>query len=279
MPPAANTPNPQTAHTLRWCDRPRQRAGKLAVIAAGAGPRVVLLHGVGLRAEAWNPVIDALSQRFEVIAPDIPGHGDSPESALPDPDGSRALSAYAEALLPLLDRPAFVLGHSMGALLALDLAARFPEKMLGVAALNAVFERDKAATAAVQARAAQLDGKNRPDPDPTLTRWFGAAQSPERAACEHWLRSVNPAGYRRAYTTFAHDPGPQRADLAKLACPALFMTGAEEPNSTPAMSRDMAACAPRGRCVIVEGAAHMMPMTNDAEVIAALTDLFGEAKE
>ena len=45
-----------------------------------------------------------------------------------------------------------------------------------------------------------------------------------------------------------------------LACPALFMTGGDEPNSTPEMSEGgWHGIAPHGRAVIVEGAAHMMP--------------------
>jgi pimeloyl-ACP methyl ester carboxylesterase len=44
------------------------------------------------------------------------------------------------------------------------------------------------------------------------------------------------------------------------------MTGAQEPNSTPAMSRAMADLAPDGQAVIIEGAAHMLPMTHREEV-------------
>ena len=55
-----------------------------------------------------------------------------------------------------------------------------------------------------------------------------------------------------------------------LKCPAFFMTGSLEPNSTPAMSQAMAALAPRGRVHVIETAAHMMPMTHHEEVTRAL---------
>lgn len=142
---------------------PRSNIGSLAAITAGEGPLVLLIHGVGLRAEAWGAQIDALSATCRVIAVDMPGHG-----------GSAPLPAT-----------------------------------------------------------------------PTLTRWFGAEASAQRTACETWLRSADPAGYRAAYRVFAHENGPSASDLAVLYCPALFLTGADEPNSTPAMSCDYAAHDPR----------------------------------
>jgi pimeloyl-ACP methyl ester carboxylesterase len=54
------------------------------------------------------------------------------------------------------------------------------------------------------------------------------------------------------------------------------MTGALEPNSTPAMSEAMAALTPKGRAIIVPDAAHMMPMTHPEVVNAALLDFAAE---
>ncbi len=48
-----------------------------AYAVTGSGAPLVLIHGVGMRLEAWAPQIAALSQRFEVIALDLPGHGES----------------------------------------------------------------------------------------------------------------------------------------------------------------------------------------------------------
>ncbi|MFC4670122.1 alpha/beta fold hydrolase [Seohaeicola nanhaiensis] len=250
-----------------WTTRPRSDLGGLAAITAGEGPLVLLLHGVGLRAEAWNAQIDALSARYRVVAPDLPGHGGSA------PVGIERLGAYTDAVARLLDEPALVVGHSMGALIALDLAGRYPDLVDGLAALNSVFRRSDSARAAVRARAETLDGQSVADPTPTLRRWFGETQSPERAACEAWLRGIDPEGYRAAYNVFARSDGPSSASLRALAVPALFMTGEAEPNSTPAMSRAMADLAPQGQAVIVPGAAHMLPMTHTEVVNAALLDL------
>lgn len=254
-----------------WTTRQRSETAGLAAINRGAGPRVLLLHGVGLRSEAWNPQIDALAQGCHVTALDMPGHGESPLPLRP-----MTLRDYSDAILAVLDGPAMIVGHSMGAMIALDLAIRFPDRVRGVAALNAIFERSPKAANAVQTRAASLDGKTVSDPSGTLDRWFGAVSSPERAACCDWLTRVDPAGYKMAYTAFAQGDGPDRGALARLRCPALFMTGAQEPNSTPEMTEKMASLAPQSKAIIVPDAAHMMPMTHAEKVNAALLDLATE---
>lgn len=256
---------------MTWTTRPRSEVAGLAAITRGEGPPVLLLHGVGLRAEAWGRQIDTLSARYRVTALDLPGHGESALPARP-----LALRDYSAAILATLQEPTVIIGHSMGGMIALDIACDRPDLVRGVVALNAIFERDAAATQAVQIRAARLDGATVADPSATLKRWFGSAAVPERDACREWLTTVAPAAYKMAYTAFAQAHGPKRAALARLACPALFITGAQEPNSTPAMSRAMADLAPQGRAQIVEGAAHMMPMTHANAVNAALLEFLQE---
>jgi pimeloyl-ACP methyl ester carboxylesterase len=257
-----------------WKNQPRSAFGALPAIRQGSGTGVLLLHGVGLRAEAWNAQIEAFAKQFAVIAPDMPGHGES--AAL---SGLPTLAAYTDGIAAGLNEPVFVAGHSMGAMIALDLAIRYPERVRAVAALNAIYRRIPQARRAIQQRAASLDGVSISDPSATLVRWFGDARSAQAEACRDWLTNVNPAGYKVAYTVFAREDGPADEGLANLQCPALFMTGAQEPNSTPAMSEAMAELTPNGRAIIVAGAAHMMPMTNAAEVNAALIDFFTECDQ
>ena len=248
-----------------WTTRLRSEVGHLRAICAGKGPTVVLIHGVGLRAEAWGGQLDDLAQGCRVVAVDMPGHGDSPRLAhTPD------LAAFTDAIMAAIDGSAVVIGHSFGAMIALDMAARYPTLVRGVGALNAIHQRDTSARQAVLARAAQLDGQTVADPSPTLDRWFGTTPSAERDACAAWLRTVDPAGYRDAYRIFAAEDGPTETMLGALSCPALFVTGQDEPNSTPAMSRRMAGCAPLGKAIILEQAAHMMPMTHAAQVTQIL---------
>lgn len=252
---------------MTWTTRQRSERGALSVIHAGRGPLVVLLHGVGLQAEAWAKQIDALAEAgFSVVAPDMPGHGQSPVLS-----GPATLKEYVALAGTLVTEPAVVIGHSMGAMIALELAQTQAENIRGVAALNAIYRRNSPARKAVAARATDLDGITPPDPTGPLARWFDGP-CPARTACEGWLRSTDPAGYKAAYEVFAGCDGPSDSGLAGLSCPALFLTGADEPNSTPQMSLAMAAATPKGRAEILPGAAHMMPMTHPTEVNTVLLD-------
>src|SRR3954471_12000939 len=91
-------------------------------------PAVVFVHGAGFDHSVW-----ALHSRwfahhgFAVLAPDLPGHGRSAGPALP------TIAEMADWTVALLDavkaKPAHLIGHSMGSLIALDAAARHPERV------------------------------------------------------------------------------------------------------------------------------------------------------
>ena len=216
--------------------------------------------------------VSELSTTRHCRAFDLPGHGAS--RALPYP---ATIRQYTDRIADAIDAPGVVAGHSMGAMIALDLAVRHPHLVKGVAALNAIYRRSPKAAEAVRRRATELSAAGDSDPEATLTRWFADRDTPERRACREWLTGVVTEHYKTAYEVFAAENGPADADLARLSCPALFMTGAKEPNSTPEMSEAMARIAPHGRAVIVEGAAHMLPMTHAVPVNAELAVLVREA--
>ena len=85
----------------------------------------MLLHGLGSRREIWAPVIPALAERFEVVAPDLPGFGAAPMPPAGTPPGAASLAAlvseFCAGLGPAFARP-HVAGNSLGGLIALELA-------------------------------------------------------------------------------------------------------------------------------------------------------------
>jgi pimeloyl-ACP methyl ester carboxylesterase len=94
----------------------------LAHDRVGAGPALVLMHGVGHRRQAWGAVLDRLTPHRDVVLVDLPGHGESPPLDPRQP----ALAAMVDAVTCLLDdlgleRP-HVAGNSLGGRLALELA-------------------------------------------------------------------------------------------------------------------------------------------------------------
>ncbi|MER8481325.1 alpha/beta fold hydrolase [Mesorhizobium sp. M1322] len=245
-------------------------------IRAGSGAPVLLIHGVGMTAAIWEPQIELMKARRDVIAIDMLGHGQSP---LPPKDAS--LGDYAGQAIRLLDHLGLeavsIVGHSMGALVGQEIALDAPERVRSLVSLNAVFRRPADLAQAVRQRAAELNGAENPSgTDATIARWFGnpvpdslaEAARTTRAA----LQSVNPDGYARTYRLFAHADATHGDRLSGLAVPALFMTGSQDKNSSPAMSAAMARLAPRGRCVVLEDERHMMAVASPDVVTRCIVD-------
>src|SRR5437867_1979914 len=93
----------------------------------GAGPPTLLLHGIGNYGRYWDLFADAIDGRLQLVAPDARGHGESGR-----PAGRYAPADFAADALAVLDRlgieRAVVVGHSMGALHSIHLAARHLER-------------------------------------------------------------------------------------------------------------------------------------------------------
>ena len=93
----------------------------LAHEKAGAGPPLLLLHGLGSCKEMWRPVMPALAPEHDVVAVDVPGFGESPRGPDTVLGLADAVAAFADELG--LDRP-HVAGNSMGGGVALALGAQ-----------------------------------------------------------------------------------------------------------------------------------------------------------
>ena len=263
---------------MTWTTRPRSKLNcGLSAVREGDGPPVLLIHGVGLNADSWGAQIGPIASSHAVTALDLPGHGESPK--LEGPVSLETLTDRIAEAIAEIGQPVPVIGHSLGALITLRLALRYPALCSAIAPLNIIFRRPDDARNAVRARAQSMSVDAVNDPTVTLTRWFGDDQeAPPAKACRTWLTSVDPAGYKAAYSAFAEAGDPTDAELAGIGVPALFMTGAEEPNSTPAMSQALASLVPNARAVIVQNAAHMAMMTHVAEVNTELERFLEDAR-
>jgi pimeloyl-ACP methyl ester carboxylesterase len=95
---------------------------------AGAGPVVVLLHGMAGSSHTWKYVSPALAQRYTVVVPDLLGHGQSAK-----PRGDYSLGAYAcgvrDLLVALGHERATVVGQSLGGGIAMQFAYMFPSRI------------------------------------------------------------------------------------------------------------------------------------------------------
>src|SRR5271168_517839 len=97
----------------------------LHYLTAGHGPAVILLHGYTQTSRMWRPIIPLLAQRFTVIAPDLPGIGDSdiPKDGLDMKTAAVRIHGLAKSLGI---EKARVVGHDIGLMVAYAYAAQFP---------------------------------------------------------------------------------------------------------------------------------------------------------
>src|SRR5258706_15769213 len=104
---------------------------RLRVLDAGSGPPLLLLHGLSASLEIWEHVVDAFADRHRVIAPDLPGHGESAK-----PDAPYTIDFYAGVVRTLARElaieTAVVGGSSLGGKIALELGGWYPRFVRGL---------------------------------------------------------------------------------------------------------------------------------------------------
>src|SRR5437660_11963201 len=109
---------------------------KLHYMTAGHGAPLILLHGYAETSLMWKPIIPLLAQRFTVIAPDLPGIGDSaiPADGLDMKTAAIRIHALARSLGV---EKARVVGHDIGLMVAYAYAAQFPAEVEKLVVMDA----------------------------------------------------------------------------------------------------------------------------------------------
>src|SRR5574340_104789 len=106
---------------------------RLNYLERGTGPALVLLHGLCGRAETWRDTMSHLEGRFRVLAYDARGHG---RSAAPEEPGAYSQAVMVQDLAGFLAArdigEAILVGHSMGAGVALNFALEHPRRCRGL---------------------------------------------------------------------------------------------------------------------------------------------------
>jgi (E)-2-((N-methylformamido)methylene)succinate hydrolase len=255
-------------------ERRREIRNGIAFTSQGSGEALLLIHGVGLNADAWGPQLDAFSDTHRVIALDMPGHGASAP-------GGAVLADYVAQAIALLDElgiaKANVVGHSMGGLVAIGLALDHPRRVLRLGVLNSVYERTAQARSAVEARAAEIALSGTcGDIEQPIRRWLGEGDTDLHRQLRGWLSGMDPASYARAYKIFATGDTLFSGRLGALTMPSLFATGTLDPNSTAQMAEAMAQSAQRGKAAVLAGQRHMMNLVDPANTNRLIRDLLSQ---
>src|ERR1700748_854197 len=235
-------------------------------------PTVVFLHGAGMDHTAWAQHDRWFAHHgYNVLAPDLPGHGRSSGALLP------SIGEMADWIAALLDssgaKQAKLIGHSMGSLVALETAARHPAKVsalvlvgtssamtVGPDLLKAAEANDHAAIDMVSiwglGQAAGLGGSLAPG------MWMhgGAQRLLER--CRDGVL-FNDLAACNAYQNAV-------AAAATIKVPATMVLGERAMVRPAKAGRALAAAIPDARTVVLRGAGHMMMAERPDELLAAI---------
>ncbi|WP_153452603.1 alpha/beta fold hydrolase [Streptomyces smaragdinus] len=232
-------------------------------------PGVLLLHGLMGRASHWAPTARWLSERFRAVAVDQRGHGHS-EKPPGGPYDRDAFVADAEAVVERLGlAPVALIGHSMGALTAWQLAARRPDLVRALV----ICDMRASALGARSQREWEAWFDTWPLPFATLAdvrAWFGEGDPvlerplPSRGAFYAETMTERADGWRPLFSrrqmltareTWVHDAHWE--ELAQVRCPTLVVRGIDgELGRAEAM--EMVRVLPYGRYAEIPDAGHLV---------------------
>jgi 3-oxoadipate enol-lactonase len=229
----------------------------------GEAPPLVLIHGIGADGRMFDPVVERLADAAHIVTWNLPGYGGKPLAGPLDfPGLAAALAADLDALG--IDR-AVVLGHSIGGMVAQELAATSPHRVraLILSATTAVFgSRDGSFQRAfVQARLGPLDaGQTMAQMAAEVSpRLLGSAAAPEAApALVKLMSEVPEATFRAAVACLV--TFNRRAELERVAVPTLMIAGEEDTNAPLKAMTRMAEVVPGSRLEVLSRTGHLAPL-------------------
>lgn len=252
-------------------------------------PVILLLHGTGAATHSWRAVAPLLAERFQVVAPDLPGHGFTrgrPAGGLTMPAMARALGDLMRALG--LD-PMLVVGHSAGAAIAIRMALDGRAAPRGIVGLNSALMPIPGLAGLLFPSLARMLFIN-----PLAPHLFaGLARVPGETA-RFLARSTGSqidapgiACYERLFATSGHCAGAitmmadwdlpaLRRDLARLGVPLLLVHGEADLAIPLSDARDAAAIVATARLVSLPGLGHLAHEEQPADVAALVTRFANE---
>jgi pimeloyl-ACP methyl ester carboxylesterase len=285
MPASATASRHRLLESLPVTERSITLAGiKTPVLHGGSGTPVILLHGPGGYGAHWLRVIPDLVKHHQVIAPDLPGHGESDASHV-ELDAERALSWLGELIERCCSSPPHVVGQVLGGAMAARFAARNGGRISRLVLCDTFgftqFEPEPAFAAAMQAFFAE------PSPQTHDTLWgqcaldvvelrrqFGALW--EDFEAYNVNRASTPAVLTSVLTLVKHFGVPiAPEELERIHVPTALIWGRGD-RATSLELAQQASTRYGWPLFIVENAADDPPIEQPKAFVQALRRAFGD---
>ena len=251
----------------------------------GAGPTVLMLHGIGGGHLAFAPQLETFALAgYRAVAWDAPGYG---SSAPIEPYTFKGLAmsciALIEALMLSSGQKISLIGHSMGGMVAQEVVARRPD-LVGRLVLSGTspsfgkpdeqgdgkWQRDF-----ITARTQPLDeGKSMLQLACALVpAMVGTGHLPEGVRlATHCMAQVSSATYRRALEALV--TFDRQSKLANISCPTLLIAGEQDRNAPPRMMRRMVDWIPNSTYAELKGIGHLANLEAPDEFDALVLNFF-----
>ena len=225
----------------------------------GAGAPVILLHGGLANSDYWGDLIPALAPHYRVIVMDSRGHGRSTRDA--QPYGYDLMASDVIGLMDYLDiAKADIVGWSDGAIIGLDIAMRYPDRIGRLFAFAA-----NATTAGLKPDLEQ---------NPTFAAFIA------RARQEYEKNSPTPDQYdaflSQIGAMWASQPNWTAADLARIHTPVMIADGDHDEAIKREHTELLAKEVPGAQLLILPGVSHFAMLQNPAEFNAAVLRFLAE---
>jgi pimeloyl-ACP methyl ester carboxylesterase len=228
------------------------RGVRMRVVEAGSGPPVVLIHDILVSHLEFERVTELLAPRLRVLAPDLPGFGESEKP--PPARYAYGIESFAEAMVDMIAGLGLgrvsVVGHSLGGAVAITLAAEHPElvdRLVLVDALSQPFRLDfesRLATAPIVGRFLfkQIYGRR------AFRRFFrenvftGGVDVPLDRIDRYYDLFNTPAARESAHAVLRaiHDTRPVVARVTRITAPTLVVWGRRDRLSPPVFGQRLA---------------------------------------
>lgn len=259
-----------------WTRR-REDVGGLQLVVRGLGaegPGLIMLHGLGVSGAVWQGIGRLLGPTTRLVAPDLRGHGESDK-----PSAGYLPRDYVGDIAALLghepSRPLGVLGHSLGAVIAAQLAAERPELVPKLILVDPPFDPER------RGDLIETVDRLRHEPAGALEREL-QRREPRMSdtyarAMANLFRTAADGAFSAVIRSEAGFPGAV-AQLPNVQAPTLVVAAdpALDASLGPEAAERVTASLPNGRLLTIPGAAHAIHASKPRELAQAVVRFLRE---